>query len=131
MRDVVTRTFFISAFHSDKDKGANLLAHNELGHALRMRGLNPVQVEGRYAGHDELSYAVSGGQALETQLMLDAMDAGQEAIMVVYHDMAAEIIYVTGPKVGNREIIGHLRRVDAVDNETAFSRINNSFWVVK
>lgn len=131
MRDVVTRTFFISAFRSDLDLGENLLRHNELGHSLRSQGMNVTQVEGRYDGHDELSYAISGDSNTEAKLILEAMEAEQEAIMVVYHDMAAELVYVTGPKVGQREVIGKLTRTDVVTNEQAFSRINNSLFVVR
>lgn len=136
--NIQSNKVFVSAFRSIQSEHLNRLNHAEARNVLIRGGFNFKVVEGVYKGVKELSFVLFADNVdTHTMNMTEALNIarrfGQESILEVHNDGAAELHYLdNGYRV---ERIGRFRGASEQDavNRDAYTRdpVSGAYFVVE
>lgn len=123
------RIFFISAYDVKESERINAAKSLELLEDLRRLGFDPVEVQGRYQGADEPSFAVRGTFKDENGLVELAKSYGQQSILSLEANWTAETLFTSGVRFPSGSMVEVDK--DTALSDTGYSYINGKYFVLK
>jgi len=129
MVDTQMRIFFISAYDTKESERINAANNLSLLEDLKRLGFDPVEVEGRYQGIDEQSFAVKGTFQHEVGLIELAKSYGQQSILSLEATWQAETLFTSGVRFPSGTMVEVDK--DTALNDVGYSYINEKYFILK